>query len=51
MRTTVLTHIENAGKGLGGYMRVHNLTESKIHKQAQYHLRMAYKLLKANGAK
>ena len=51
MRTTVLGHIEQAGKGLGGYMRVHNLEQSASHKRAQYYLRKAYAELKNAGAK
>ena len=51
MRVTVLGHIEQAGKGLGGYMRVHNKTDDAAYRQAQYHLRKAWSILKANGAK
>ena len=51
MRVSTLKHIESAGKSLGGYMRVHQLENSSVHKQAQYHLRKAYNLLKGAGAK
>lgn len=51
MRVTTLEHIDAAGKSLGGFMRAHNLTESSAHKRAQYHLRKAYGILKAVGAK
>lgn len=51
MRITTLQHIEAAGKSLGGYMKAHEMTESTVHKQAQYHLRKAYTLLKGAGAK
>lgn len=51
MRVTTLQHIDAAGKSLGGFMRANNLTESSAHKQAQYHLRKAYSILKEAGAK
>ena len=51
MRVTTLQHIDAAGKSLGGFMRAHNLTESSAHKQAQYHLRKAYAILRDAGAK
>lgn len=51
MRVTTLQHIESAGKSLGGYMKAHQMNDSVAHKQAQYHLRKAYSLLKNAGAK
>lgn len=51
MRVTTLQYIDAAGKSLGGFMRANNLTESSDHKQAQYHLRKAYSILKKAGAK
>ena len=51
MRTTTLQHIEAAGKSLGGYMKAHEMNDSATHRQAQYHLRKAYALLKSAGAK
>lgn len=48
---TTLAHIEQAGKSLGTYMNLHNKNHDPAYKQAQYHLRVAYSILKKNGAK
>lgn len=51
MKVTTLGHIKAAGKSLGGYMKAHELNDSVAHRQAQYHLRRAYAILKQAGAK
>ena len=48
---STLAYIQSAGKSLGVYMNLHNKNHDPEYKQAQYHLRTAYAILKKNGAK